>query len=135
MVKEKFDRTKVENIDISKIGIHENRRVPTPIITNGVVELDVDKKKTYVKGVEISEECFYSVDVVSLVVSIYGVDSDICKAMVKGALISGMIKTDISKKGKGASVRIASKKKLRELVFKEELEYLKSVNSNIDVNV
>lgn len=97
MAKEKFNRTNVDKIKIGGIGVHEGRKIPTPIITDGVVSLDVNKKKAYVHGVETTEECFYGIDVISLVLSVYGKDSEVYKAMATGKNISSMIEESLKK--------------------------------------
>lgn len=73
-------------------------------------------------------ECFYGIDVISLVLSLYGKDSEIYKAMAKGEMISGMVRTDIKTKGTKAAYRIADKKKLYKMAKDKESEKENNVN-------
>lgn len=80
-----------------------------------------------------SFKSFYSFGVVEKIISIYGIDSDIYKALASGEFISGMIKADIRKKGKGSGYRIVEKKKLMVLILDEEVKQLEKITSDANV--
>lgn len=117
MAKEKFDRTKTEKFDISKIGVHEGRKIPTPIITNGAISVDVNENAVY----------SYGIDVISLVISMYGKNSEIYKTMSTGENISGLIEKSIQEQ----MADIENKKRLLEMCKEREKLVEESQNQTL----
>lgn len=74
----------------------------------------------------------YGRNIVELIIKIYGKDSEMYKQAFKGENIRELIKADISKKGKGCSVKIAVKKKLYKLVKEKEDELSKTSCANVN---
>jgi len=72
------------------------------------------------------KKLIYDSYIVKMIVSVYGVSSEIYLQMMEGKQISSMIKTDIKKKGKASWKRITDKKMLFKLCKETEEKILKT---------
>lgn len=70
----------------------------------------------------MSVKIIYDKDTVNLILEVYGMESVVCDAMLRGEMISGLVKQSIRKKGK--AFRIKDQKRILELCRKQELEML-----------